>query len=161
MHCTVWLGSTSLRTKRRVPSFQRTRAVGVLLADLAASLSQRVQSTQIWGIYGFYTRNRNSDTRNVFCIWVLGPSGFGFGYTCLGLKSFLFRQNQSRGWPKSSFYLQPFSRLLEGRGMSIWCIYCIEYWDCAIEYSNFTVRVLNFEEPDCCPRGTRLLGPCS
>ena len=35
----------------------------------------RVQSTKTLGIYGFYTRNRNSGFGNILCIWVVVPSG--------------------------------------------------------------------------------------
>ena len=52
------------------------------LADVAllnpkhpCSSTLRVQSTQISGIYGFYTRNRSSGFGNILCIWVLGPLG--------------------------------------------------------------------------------------
>ena len=38
-----------------------------------------VQSTKIWGIYGFYIRNRNNGFGNILCIWVLGPLGDWFG----------------------------------------------------------------------------------
>ena len=38
-----------------------------------------VQSTQVWGIQDFYTRNRSSGLGNILCIWVLGPLGCGQG----------------------------------------------------------------------------------
>ena len=40
----------------------------------------RVQSTQMWSIYGVCIRNRNSDFWNVLCIWVLGPLGLRLGH---------------------------------------------------------------------------------
>ena len=41
-------------------------------------LSLRVQSANIWGIYGFHTRNRNSGFGNILCFGVLGPLGYEF-----------------------------------------------------------------------------------
>ena len=49
------------------------------------SVSLRVQSTQMWGIYGFYTRNRDANFGNVLCIWVLGPLGLDRVYQFPGL----------------------------------------------------------------------------
>ena len=40
-----------------------------------SSMSLRVQSTQICGMHGSCTTNRNNDFGNVLCIWVLGPLG--------------------------------------------------------------------------------------
>ena len=36
----------------------------------------RVQWTQIWSMWGFYVRNRNSGFGYIPSIWVLGPLGF-------------------------------------------------------------------------------------
>ena len=49
---------------------------------MAASL--RVQSTQLWGICGFYTRNCNNGFGGLLCIWVLGPLGFRMASRHLG-----------------------------------------------------------------------------
>ena len=38
-------------------------------------LTLRVQSTQIWSIYGFLIRNRNYGLGYMLHIWVLGPLG--------------------------------------------------------------------------------------
>ena len=44
-------------------------------------LSLRIQSIQMGGIYGFYSRKRNTDFGNFLCIWVLGPLGFVDSFT--------------------------------------------------------------------------------
>ena len=53
--------------------------VFVMTKDLSAL---RVQSTQIWGIYGLHIKNRNSGFGNILYIWLLGPSGQGWSCSC-------------------------------------------------------------------------------
>ena len=47
-----------------------------VLSEKDSILSLRVQSTQIWIIYGFFIRNRNYNLGYMLHIWVLGPLGF-------------------------------------------------------------------------------------
>ena len=50
-------------------------AVGSFRGQSTRTQTLSVQSTQMWGIYGFYTRNRRNGFGNILCIWVLGPLG--------------------------------------------------------------------------------------
>ena len=40
--------------------------------DMVVARTLRVESTQIWGIYGLYIRHRNNGVGNIFRMWVLG-----------------------------------------------------------------------------------------
>ena len=56
-------------TMKRSPCFRCLQTVS------HETLALRVQRTNIWGMNGFYTKNRNSGFGNILCIWVLGPLG--------------------------------------------------------------------------------------
>ena len=71
-----WMQKLGPRRGTRAPSVRRPSDPRLRPCRGAPSIQTlRVQSAQMWGIYGFYIRNRNYGFGNLLCIWVLGPLG--------------------------------------------------------------------------------------